>query len=659
MSEQLTPTKPSLLKVNWQVFISAITIIFLLVGMSFWQPEKMKNTFEDLQSWLISDVGWFYVFTVAVIFFTTIVLGISRLGDIKLGLDHESPDYGNFTWFAMLFSTGMGIGLMFFGVAEPLMHFVSPPLGEGGQITDAQEALKLTYFHWGLHGWAIYAMVAIILAFFSFRHGLPLSLRSALYPLIKDKIYGPIGNAIDTFALLGTVFGVATSLGFGVLQINSGLNYLFDIPVDRTVQIILIIFATSLATLSVTTGLDKGIKILSQTNLFFAIILMILILLLGPTIYLLKAFLQNAGAYFSDIVYKSFNLYAYQPTDWIGGWTLFYWGWWLSWSPFVGLFIARISKGRSIREFVFGVLFVPAGFTFLWMTVFGNSAINIVQSDALSNLAEIAKTNTPIVLFEFLQYYPMSTFLSFLSLVLIIVFFVTSADSGALVIDMLASGGKTDTPAYQRAFWSITVGIIAIALLLAGGLAALQAATVASAFPFTFILLISMWGLVKALRIDHTKKMIAQQSLNTSGNISSTNMNWQKRMRNLMIYPRRTHIERFLNEVLKLSFDTVCEEFTRQGVATTIESGEENSLKLTVSHGSEIDFVYEVKPIAYLKPDFASTEDDSENAKYFRAEVFLKEGGQNYDIMGWTSQDVINDIVEQYERHLHFLHVLR
>lgn len=351
--------------INPPVFFTSAVLILLLVLYATLFQEHAQGVFEAVQQWIITNASWFYILSVALILICVVFLAISRYGDIKLGPDHSEPDYRNKSWFAMLFSAGMGIGLMFFGVAEPVMHFINPPVGDPNTVAAAREAMNITFFHWGLHAWAIYAMVALILAYFSFRNGLPLTLRSALYPLIGERIYGPIGHAVDIFAILGTVFGVATSLGYGVLQINSGLNQLFDLPINTTVQVILIAVTCTLATLSVASGLDKGVRILSEVNLGLAAILMLFVLTVGPTVFLLQAYVQNTGAYLSDIVSKTFNLFAYEPTDWIGGWTLLYWGWWLSWSPFVGLFIARISRGRTIREFVCGVLFVPAGFTLL------------------------------------------------------------------------------------------------------------------------------------------------------------------------------------------------------------------------------------------------------------------------------------------------------
>jgi choline/glycine/proline betaine transport protein len=642
---------------NPPVFFGSAALILALVVFTVALPQTAQGLFSQVQAWIVGNASWFYVLAVALILITVVFLAVSRYGDIKLGPDHSRPDYSNTTWFAMLFSAGMGIGLMFFGVAEPVMHFVGPPVGEPNTVQAAREAMKLTFFHWGLHAWAIYAIVALILAFFCYRHGLPLTLRSALYPLIGERIHGPIGHAVDIFAILGTVFGVATSLGYGVLQINSGLNHLFGLPVGTAVQIVLIVAVTALATLSVVTGLDKGIRILSELNLGLAVLLLLLVLVLGPTVYLLQTFVQNTGSYLSEIVSKTFNLYAYEPTDWLGGWTLLYWGWWMSWSPFVGMFIARVSRGRTIRQFVCGVLFVPAGFTLLWMTVFGNGAIHMIMQDGLTSLAETVGQDSSLALFAFLEQFPLASVLSAVAVLMVVVFFVTSADSGSLVVDMLASGGNTHTPLWQRIFWAGSIGVVAIALLLADGLSALQTATIASALPFSVILLASMWGLLKALHLDSTKRVLRQQTPG-HGRHARLHGGWQRRLRNLVMFPRRAHVNRFLDEVVQPACLAVAEELRKQGLTGEVQSGDDHRVRLEVRHGTEVDFVYEVHPRAYVQPSFVMLEGDEER-KYFRAEVHLHEGGQDYDVMGWSRDEVIDDILDQYERHMHFLHVVR
>ncbi|WP_027896524.1 choline BCCT transporter BetT [Zestomonas thermotolerans] len=647
---------------NPPVFFGSAILICTTVAYCMLFPTQAQQTFGQVQEWIVNNASWFYVLAVALILISVVFLATSRYGDLKLGPDHSQPEYRNLTWFAMLFCAGMGIGLMFFGVAEPLMHYAAPPVGEPQSVQAAREAMKLTFFHWGLHAWSIYAIVALILAFFSFRHGLPLTLRSALYPLIGARIHGPIGHAVDIFAILGTVFGVATSLGYGVLQINSGLHHLFGVPVSVPVQVALIAGTCALATLSVASGLNRGIRILSELNMGLAVLLLLFVLVLGPTVFLLKTFVQNTGSYLSEIVSKTFNLYAYEPTDWIGGWTLLYWGWWLSWSPFVGLFIARISRGRTIREFVCGVLFVPAGFTLLWMTVFGDTAIHLVLQEGVGSLLDTVRADSSLALFAFLEQLSLSGLMSSLAVLMVVIFFVTSADSGALVVDMLASGGQERTPLWQRLFWSILIGVVAVALLLADGLKALQTATIASALPFAMVLLAATWGLFKALRLDATKRGIRYQALNSSRPAPRHPGGWQRRLRSLVMFPRRAHVTRFISEVVEPACQAVAEELRKQGLDAQVIDGEDGRIGLEVAHGTEIDFRYEVRPRAFVQPSFAlrdTSDAGSEERKYFRAEVYLREGGQDYDVMGWGRDEVISDILDQYEKHMHFLHLVR
>ncbi|MBW5412716.1 MULTISPECIES: choline BCCT transporter BetT [Pseudomonas] len=649
---------------NPPVFWGSTLLILILVIYASAFHESAQSVFGLIQSWIITNVSWFYILAVALILLTVVFLGVSRYGDIKLGPDHSEPDYSSTTWFAMLFSAGMGIGLMFFGVAEPVMHFLSPPTGQSGTVDAAREALIITFFHWGLHAWAIYAIVALILAYFSFRHGLPLTLRSALYPLIGERIYGPIGHAVDIFAILGTVLGVATSLGFGVAQINTGLNYLFGLEVSVPVQIGLIIATTALATLSVVTGLDKGVRRLSELNLGLAVLLLLMVLVLGPTVFILQTFVQNTGGYLTEIVSRTFNLYAYKPNDWIGGWTLFYWGWWLAWSPFVGLFIARISRGRTIREFVSGVLLVPAGFTLFWMTVFGDTAIHMISWQGITSLGDAVNKDSSLALFAFLEHFPFASAISMVAIIMVVVFFVTSADSGAMVVDMLASGGMDKTPVWQRVFWAASMGVVAIALLLADGLKALQTATIATALPFTIALLCSMWGLLKALKLDATKRGIRYQALNISRPAPRSAGGWQRRLRNLAMFPRRTHVVRFIGEVVKPACESVAEELRKQSYLVSVKDGDDGRVRIEVGPEENPEFVYEVRPRAYAMPSFVmgdtqSDQNEREDRKYFRADVHLKEGGQDYDVMGWSRDDVIGDILDQYERHMHFLHIVR
>ena len=650
----LSATSSGKSQLNNKVFISASTVIIALLLYTAALPEQAQQLFAFMQASIVNNGSWFYVLTVAFIFFFVIFLGFSRYGDIRLGPDHATPDYSLMTWLSMLFAAGMGIGLMFFGVAEPLMHYLSPPTAETGTIEAVQEAMKMTFFHWGLHAWAIYAIVALVLAYFSYRHHLPLTLRSALYPLIGERIYQWPGHLVDIFAVVSTVFGVATSLGLGASQVNAGFGYLFDLDVSTTNQILIMCGITALAVVSVATGLDKGIRRLSEANMILAIVLLVLIFVLGPTVFLLKAYLQNIGAYLSDIIHNTFNLFAYKKTNWIGGWTIFYWGWWLAWAPFVGLFIARISRGRSIREFILGVMLIPTVFTLLWMTIFGNSAIDLVYNQGVSTLGDMVNKDSSVALFVFLENFPLASVLSFFSVLMIVIFFVTSCDSGAMVVDMLCSHGSNNTPIWQRIYWAVGIGIVAAILLLVGGLNALQTMTIASALPFAIVLLLAIIGLIKALRVEAFKQ--ESQLISAMPHSSSeTNDSWQMRLQNIVDFPNKSNVNKFINQIVAPALDAVATELQKNHINVKVSTA--NGLTLIVDHGEEQEFIYRVLARKYSQPDFVSEDDDDQS--YYRAEVHLGEGGQDYDIMGWSKTAVINNIIDQYHKHLHFLHLVR
>lgn len=644
-------------KLNRGVFVSASAVIFMLVAITVMFPTDMEALFSDVQKTLIDTAGWFYVLSVAGILVAVVYLCVSRHGHIKLGPDHAQADYSQLTWLAMLFSAGMGIGLMFFGVAEPVMHYVAPPTADPYSVEATREALKMTFFHWGLHGWAIYAVVALILAYFSFRHNLPLTLRSALHPLIGEKIYTWRGDIIDSFAVISTIFGVTTSLGFGVMQINSGLNYLFGIEVSQTVQLFIVVFIICLALVSVCSGLDKGIKRLSQLNMIMAVGLLLFVLVAGPSLFLLQALVQNTGAYLSDIVHNTFNLFAYQKTDWLGGWTIFYWAWWLSWSPFVGMFIARISRGRTIREFLIGVLLIPSGFTFAWMTIFGNSAIDLIHVQGMTDLADAVAKDSSIALFAFLEHLPLSQVISFIGLVMVIIFFVTSCDSGAMVVDMLASHGENNTPLWQRFYWTVGIGVVATILLLNGGLAALQTMSIVSALPFTVVLIIAIYGMFTALSIESTKQQSMNLSVMQSPSIKTDD--WRQRLATIVNFPSKSKVLQFLQQNVGPALTQVSNELNNNQIATDVLI-EDDRIILTVSHVDQPDFIYAVRARTHIQPDLLEdASDQDEEQMYYRAEVHLAEGGQDYDIMSWPETAIINDVVEQYQKHVHFLHLLK
>lgn len=639
--------------INKNVFFSSVIFILILTAIASIWPAQLDESFKELQSVIIAKTGWLYVLTVGTIMFVCFWLITSRLGDIKLGPDHIEPEYKSLSWFAMLFSAGMGIGLMFYGVAEPLMHFSSPPVGEAGTLESAKEAMKITFFHWGLHAWAIYAFLAVILAYFCYRKDLPLLPRSTFHPFIGDKIHGPIGDTIDAFAIIGTMFGVATSLGLGVTQVNAGLNYLLGFEQSTFNQVLLIVAITTMATISVVLGLDGGIKKLSNINVILAVILMATILLLGNTVDLLQAYVQNTGAYLSDLIYKTFNLYAYEKKEsWIGGWTLLYWAWWISWSPFVGMFIARISKGRTIRQFLVGVLFIPAGFTFLWMTVMGNSAIDILLSGKAPELAETVNNNVAIAIFKFFEYFPFSTLLSVVGVLLIITFFVSSSDSGSLVIDTLASGGAPEPPVWQRIFWAVTEGVVAATLLLAGGLDALQTMTILSAFPLMIVFLVGGYGFIKTLRADYDLSH-AVQNHNTVVQYAQASTDWKERLDALITHPAKDEVKRFLKDIAQPAFNNLRDELADKGLEVELKRKGDESISLVIKNGEAEDFVYSIRLRTFETPEYAPEDRNS----YVRAEVFLQSGGQDYDVYGYNQEQIVADFITQYERHFYFLHV--
>lgn len=637
-------------------FISAGLIIAVcLYGALF--SEHASLVFSDLQSWLLTNLGWLYMGSVAGFFMLVIYLAFSRFAHLKLGADDSEPEYSYGSWFAMLFSAGMGIGLMFFGVSEPMTHFLEPPVGEGGTIDAARNAMQVTFFHWGLHAWAIYIIIGLALAYFSFRHDLPLTLRSALYPVIGDKIYGKWGNAVDIFAILGTMFGVATSLGLGVMQVNAGLNYLFGLPVSTLVQVALIAAITCAATISVVAGLDAGIRRLSELNLVLAFLLMVFVLVAGPTVMLLSSLIQNIGMYLSGLVDMTFRIYAYEPNEWIGNWTLFYWAWWISWSPFVGMFIARISRGRTIREFILGVLLVPSGFTFLWLTIFGNSGLWLEMHEAGAGLATAVQTNMPTAIFVLLDQLPLTGITSALATMLIVTFFVTSSDSGSLVIDIISSGGAENPPVWQRIFWAVSEGAVAATLLVAGGLAALQTAAISSALPLIIVMFLVCYGLMKALHAEPSVRGV-RPIATSSVPVASGSKAWQSRLKAMLGRFKEGEAQAYLETTARQAMEEVLAQLTTQNILHAGIEAEENLIRLTAGQGEEFDFLYEIKLREYSLPSVAFPELPTKKSErnYWRAEVTLLEGAQQYDVAGYSKEELMSDILTQFENHLHLLH---
>jgi choline/glycine/proline betaine transport protein len=500
-----------------RVFWPSVAIVGALALLAVVFPGRAEEAIGALQSDVIGAFGWYYVLLVAGFVAFALWMGLGRFGDITLGPDDEAPQYSRTSWFAMLFSAGMGIGLVFWGVAEPLTHFATPKPGVVGPPERvAEQAMAQTYVHWGVHAWAIYVVVGLALAYAIHRRGRPVSIRWALEPLIGARAGGRLGDAVDVAAVVGTVFGVATSLGLGVLQISSGLEHLGVLTASTGVQVVLILAITAVATLSVLSGLDRGVKWLSNLNVVLAGVLMVLVLVLGPTLFLLRDFVQSLGVYLANVVPLTFNVSAMAGAEgeaWQAAWTTFYWGWWISWAPFVGVFIARISRGRTVREFVVGVLGVPVLVTFLWFSVLGGSALHRELFGSGGLVADDGSVNTDNALFELLAGLPAGSVLAAGAIVLIALFFITSADSGALVVAMLTGGGDLEPPVWSRVTWAASSGVLAAALLVAGGLVALQTAAILIALPFSVVMVAMCAATWRAFRQEHLAFVRAERSL--------------------------------------------------------------------------------------------------------------------------------------------------
>lgn len=512
-------------RVNKPVFItSSILIIGFIVFGAFF-TETAGALFSYLQSFITTNFGWFFILLMNVALVFCIYLIASRYGDIRLGQQTERPQYSLGSWIGMLFSAGIGIGLVYWGTAEPLYHYMAPPMAEPETMEAAKQAMNISFLHWGLHAWAIYTIVALSLAYFHFRRGLPLSIRSTLYPILGQKIYGRWGHTVDILAVFGTMFGVVTSLGLGVMQINSGLENLFGLPNSLAVQFVIIAFITLLACGSLMLGLDKGIKRLSDLNMGLTGLLLAFIVILGPTLFIFDSFFENIGNYLAAVVPLSFWGESYSGTDWQSGWTIFYWAWWVSWAPFVGVFIARISRGRTIREFTLGVLLIPMTILFFWFTAFGGVAIHMELLAALDpalvspGLIEAVQADTGSAIFKLVEYYPFAKPITLLIVIMIVLWFVTSSDSASFVIDMLTAGGDTNPPKIQRLFWATAEGFIAAILLAAGGLGALQAAAIVAGLPFAIVIFVMMYALWRGLGRDRLILYRAQQRFITDESI--------------------------------------------------------------------------------------------------------------------------------------------
>ncbi|WP_454242147.1 choline transporter BetT [Pseudomonas sp. HLS-6 TE3448] len=652
---------------NPPVFYFAASFILLFGLVVIANPTAAGEWLLAAQNWAANTVGWYYMLAMTLYLVFVVVTALSGYGKIKLGADHDEPEFSYLSWAGMLFAAGISITLFFFCVSEPLTHLLQPPQGEAGTVEAGRQAMQLLFLHWGLHGWGVFAFVGMALAYFAYRHNLPLALRSALYPLIGKRINGPIGYAVDGFGIIATVFGLGADMGFGVLHLNAGLDYLFGISHSHWVQVALITLMMGAAVAVAVAGVDKGVRVMSDINMLLACGLLLFVLFAGPTQHLFNTLIQNLGDYLGALPRKSFDVYAYtQANDWLGNWTVFYWAWWIAWAPFVGLFIARISRGRTIREFVFGVLLIPLGFTLAWMSIFGNSALTQVLDHGMTSLAQSALDNPSMTLYLLLETYPWSKAVIAITVFISFVFFVTSADSGTVVLSTLSArdgNADEDGPNWLRVFWGAMTGLITIGLLFAGSIDSLKSAVVLTSLPFSVILLAMMWGLHKAFYLESQRQIAQLHSLAPFATSRRGRGGWRQRLSQAIHFPSRDEVYRFMDDVVRPAIAEVTEVFAEKGLAViSQEDPSHDNVSLKIGHGEEQPFIYQVQMRGYFTPSFALAglgTQELKNRRYYRAEVHLSEGSQDYDLAGYSKEQIINDILDQYERHLQYLHLVR
>ncbi|MDY4366646.1 choline transporter [Pectobacterium brasiliense] len=654
-------------RLNPVVFYTSAGLILTFSLMTMLFNQEANAWITHALNWVSATFGWYYLLAATLYIVFVIFIASSRFGSIKLGPEQSKPEFSLMSWAAMLFAAGIGIDLMFFSVAEPITQYMMPPEGQGQTIEAARQAMVWTLFHYGLTGWSMYALMGIALGYFSYRYNLPLTIRSALYPIFGKRINGPIGHSVDIAAVLGTIFGIATTLGIGVVQLNYGLNVLFQIPENLTVQASLILLSVIMATVSVTSGVNRGIRFLSELNVLLALGLILFLLFWGDTEFLLNALVLNVGDYINRFTGMTLNSFAFdRPTEWMNSWTLFFWAWWVAWAPFVGLFLARISRGRTIRQFVVGTLIIPFVFTLLWLSIFGNSALYQVLHGNLDFANEVMQ-HPERGFYSLLAQYPGFSLSASVATITGLLFYVTSADSGSLVLGNFTSrlgDINNDAPNWLRIFWSVAIGLLTLGMLMTNGVSALQNTTVIMGLPFSFVMFFIMAGLYKSLRVEDYRKASSLQTSAPMPISGDDRLNWKQRISRVMNFPGTTHTQKMLDNVCKAAMEDVARELRLRGASVEVndlppvEDERLNHLELLVDLGDEQNFLYQIWPQRYSVPAFTYRA-RSGKSDYYRLETFLLEGSQGNDLMDYSKEQVINDILDQYERHLNFLHLNR
>ena len=658
--------------VNWPVFIGTSVIIVAFVLFAAIWPGTAETVIFGSMDWVATNFGWYYVLTATIVVVFVLIVAFSKVGGTKMGPDHSLPKYNLFTWAAMLFAAGIGVDLMFFGISGPASNVLTPPDAPAGSDEAARMAVIWTIFHYGIPGWAMYALMGMAFGLFAYRYHLPLSIRSALAPIFGRRIHGAVGHAAEIGATIGTIFGISVSLGIGVVFLNYGLSSLFGVPNSISVQIALMALAVFITVLSTVSGVDKGIRRLSELNVVLALVLMLWVLFSGQTHQLLNALVQNIGDFFSRFPGMMMNTFAYTdgaadyPSDqWMADWTLFFWAWWIAWAPFVSLFLARISRGRTLREFVVGVLLIPFSFILLWVSIFGNAALSFAGD---GDFLDLAVNQPESGFFNLLEQYPGALFTVSLAVVTGLFFYVTSADSGSLVMANMTSKSSTtdsDGAPWLRIVWAVITGALTLVMLFIDGVYTLQAATVMVGLPLSILVYLVMFSLWKVLRTESMNLAARQAALpgllnsRVLGADGGERGSWRKRLQHRMSYASAEQATTFIETVATPAVEEVAAELKGLGADVSCDRGEHPDsgipfVDLVVSFPESEDFKYQTYPVAYSTPSFA-TNLAAVRDTFYRVEIFSILGSRGRDIMGYTKEQVIADVLDAYDAHIMYL----
>ena len=650
--------------ISWRVLVISSVVI---IAFSIWAilvPDYARATMRTVVEWIAENLGWYYVLTMTLVIAFVLWVALSKEGDVRLGPDHSRPQYKLTTWVAMLFAAGVGIDMLFYSVTGPVVQYLYPPSGDGASAAAMQDAVVWTMFHYGIAGWSMYALLGMAMGYFAYRWGMPLSIRAALYPLLGKRVRGPLGDGISIIALVGTVFGVATSMGIGVVLLNVGFSLIFGLEQGLALQIALVIGAVVLTIAATTSGVDRGIRWISELNLWSAVAMMVYILVTGQTAFLLNALVENIGRFIVTFPARTLQTFAYEPggADWMGGWTLFFWAFWLAWGPFVGVFLARISRGRTLREFVIAAITAPVLCDFIIVSFFGNSALFQVLRGNTA-FAELSVTSPEQGWYALLQMFPGSMFLIGLATLSGLLFYLTSANSGAMVMSNFSASipdPSHDGPKWLRIFWAVLTAVLTVAMLLAGGVTTMEYATLIFALPVTIIAYLVMASFYKVLRMERAERegqVLRRPSMAPIGG-HVPERSWKQRLEQLRAYPSLRQVTQFLDRTVRPALDEVAAEFRNQGYrveqGTVSDAHGVEEPVLRVSMDTFRDFHYQVAVVEAPVPMFSGRM-TRETDVYYRLEVFTQTGSGGYDLMGLTRQQVIDDVLERYEAHLAFL----